>query len=156
MRIEIEIPKEFESDYIGDKFKDFFSRVLCDIEKGVMCGNYEKEIAEMFTKAFDESKTMELMQGDLISRSALKKVLSEKYSGLSDARDEEQFALYSAYKQIVRVIENQPTAYDVEKVVEKLEEKSNDIPIQYEMNYEKGFGDGIDYSVDIVRNGGKE
>lgn len=57
MRIEIEIPKEFESDYTGDKFKDFFSRVLCDIEEGVMCGNYEKEIAEMFTKAFDESRT---------------------------------------------------------------------------------------------------
>lgn len=56
MKIEIEIPKEFESDYKRDKFKDFFSRVLCDIENGVLCGNYEKEIAEMFIKAFDESK----------------------------------------------------------------------------------------------------
>ena len=57
MRIEIEIPKEFESDYKGDMFKDFFSRVLCDIEKGkCLCGNYEKETAEMFLKAFDESK----------------------------------------------------------------------------------------------------
>lgn len=57
MRIEIEIPKEFELDYIGDKFKDFFSRVLCDIEKGkCLCGNYEIETVEMFIKAFDESK----------------------------------------------------------------------------------------------------
>lgn len=57
MRIEIEIPKEFESDYKGDMFKDFFSRVLCDIEKGkCLCGNYEKETAEMFLKVFDESK----------------------------------------------------------------------------------------------------
>lgn len=57
MRIEIEIPKEFETDYNGDKFKEFFSRVLCDIEKGkCLCGNYEKETAEMFLKAFDESK----------------------------------------------------------------------------------------------------
>lgn len=56
MKIEIEIPKEFEKDYKGDTFKDFFSRVLCDIDNKGMCGNYEKEIAEMFIKAFDESK----------------------------------------------------------------------------------------------------
>lgn len=57
MRIEIEIPEEFESDYTSDKFKDFFSRVLCDIEDSVICGNYEEETAEMMLKAFDESKT---------------------------------------------------------------------------------------------------
>lgn len=57
MRIEIEIPKEFEIDYKQDKFKDFFSRVLCDIEEGkCLCGNYEIEIIEMFAKAFKESK----------------------------------------------------------------------------------------------------
>ena len=55
MKLIIDIPTEFETDYKGDKFKDFFSRVLCDIEKGVMCGNYEKETVEMFLKAFDES-----------------------------------------------------------------------------------------------------
>jgi hypothetical protein len=59
MKLIIDIPKEFETDYKGDKFKDFFSRVLCDIEKGVLCGNYEKETAEMFLKAFDESVTMD-------------------------------------------------------------------------------------------------
>ena len=58
MKLIIDIPTEFEIDYKGDKFKDFFSRVLCDIEKGVMCGNYEKETAEMFLKAFDESVPM--------------------------------------------------------------------------------------------------
>ena len=58
MKLIIDIPKEFETDYNGDKFKDFFSRVLCDIDKGVLCGNYEKETAEMFLKAFDESKPM--------------------------------------------------------------------------------------------------
>lgn len=55
MRIEIEIPVEFEIDY-NDKFADFFNRVLSDIEKSTLCGNYEKETAEMFLKAFAESK----------------------------------------------------------------------------------------------------
>ena len=58
MKLIIDIPKEFETDYNGNKFKDFFSRVLCDIDKGVLCGNYEKETAEMFLKAFDESVPM--------------------------------------------------------------------------------------------------
>ena len=58
MKLIIDIPTEFETDYNGDKFKDFFSRVLCDIEKGVLCGSYEKETAEMFLKAFDESVPM--------------------------------------------------------------------------------------------------
>ncbi len=58
MKLIINIPTEFEIDYNGDKFKDFFSRVLCDIDKGVLCGNYEKETLEMFLKAFDESVPM--------------------------------------------------------------------------------------------------
>lgn len=57
MKIEIEIPKEFEVDYNADKFEDFFMRVMNDIEmneyiSGYLCGNYEKETAEMFVKAF--------------------------------------------------------------------------------------------------------
>ena len=58
MKVVIDIPK----DYIADKFKDFFSRVIADIDnyKGMCgryeCGRYEKEIAEMFLKAFDDSE----------------------------------------------------------------------------------------------------
>ena len=56
MRVVIDIPKDFVRDYSADKFKDFFSRVIADIDNGVLlCGNYEKEIAEMFLKAFDDS-----------------------------------------------------------------------------------------------------
>lgn len=56
MKVVIDIPKDFEGDYIVDKFKDFFSRVIANIDdyKG-MRGNYEKEIAKMFIKAFEES-----------------------------------------------------------------------------------------------------
>ena len=55
MKVVIDIPKGFEGDYIVDKFKDFFSRVIVDIDCKGMCGRYEKEIAEMFLKAFDDS-----------------------------------------------------------------------------------------------------
>ena len=65
MRIIIDIPEEFESDYKGDMFKDFFSRVLCDIQDGTLCGNYEKEIAEMLLKAFDESIPMDKIVEEL-------------------------------------------------------------------------------------------
>lgn len=56
MKVVIDIPKDFTGDYIDDKFKDFFSRVIADIDCKGMCGGYEKEIAEMFLKAFDDSE----------------------------------------------------------------------------------------------------
>ena len=56
MKVVIDIPKDFTGDYIADKFKDFFSRVIADIGCNGMCGRYEKEIAEMFLKAFDDSE----------------------------------------------------------------------------------------------------
>lgn len=56
MKVIIDIPNDFTGDYIADKFKDFFSRVIVDVDCKGMCGNYEKEIAEMFLKAFDNSE----------------------------------------------------------------------------------------------------
>ena len=56
MKVVIDIPKDFSGDYIADKFKDFFSRVIGDIDCKGMCGRYEKETAEMFLKAFDDSE----------------------------------------------------------------------------------------------------
>ena len=53
MKIIIDIPNEFTGDYIVDKFKDFFSRVYADIDCKGLCENYEKEIAEMFIRAFE-------------------------------------------------------------------------------------------------------
>ena len=45
------------------------------------------------------------------------------------------------------------TRKPMEQIVEQLEEKSNDIPIQYENNYEQGFANGIDYAIEIVKGG---
>ena len=56
MKVVIDIHKDFTGDYIADKFKDFFSRVIADIDCKGMCGRYEKEIAEMFLKSFDDSE----------------------------------------------------------------------------------------------------
>ena len=54
MKVILEIPEDFKTDYTTDKFKDFFSRVITDMN--CLCGLYEKEIAEMLVKAFANSE----------------------------------------------------------------------------------------------------
>ena len=62
MRLEIEIPKEFECHFKRDRFKDSLERIMADIEYqsdiGVtlMSGNYEYETIEMLVNAFQNSK----------------------------------------------------------------------------------------------------
>ena len=56
MKVLIDIPNDYTGNYIVDKFKDFFSRVATDIDCKGLCGNYEKEIVEMFIKAFENSE----------------------------------------------------------------------------------------------------
>ena len=55
MKLTIDIPIGYERDFNVDKFKDFFSRVIADINCHGLCGNYEKEIAEMFLEAFEKA-----------------------------------------------------------------------------------------------------
>ena len=54
----IEIPKEFDADFQTDKFGDFFKRVMADIDNSGLCGNFEKETAEMLMKAFQNAREM--------------------------------------------------------------------------------------------------
>ena len=64
MRIEIEIPKEFEKHFNQDKFKDSFERIMADIKHSLengdcLCaGRYEHETIEMLEKAFENSKML--------------------------------------------------------------------------------------------------
>lgn len=64
MRIEIEIPKEFEKHFNQDKFKDSLERIMADIEHSLengdcLCaGRYEYETIEMLEKAFENSKML--------------------------------------------------------------------------------------------------
>ena len=62
MRIEIEIPKEFEKHFNNDKFKESFERIMADIKHSLengdcLCaGRYEHETIEMLENAFENSK----------------------------------------------------------------------------------------------------
>ena len=56
MKIIVEIPKEYEIDFKTDKFKDFFSRVIVDMN--CLCGNYEKEIAQMLIESFNNGEAI--------------------------------------------------------------------------------------------------
>ena len=64
MRIEIEIPKEFEEHFKQDKFKDSLERIMADIFHSLKIGNclcagrYEYETIEMLVKALENSKTI--------------------------------------------------------------------------------------------------
>lgn len=68
VKITIDIPREYERDFSAGKFKDFFSRVIADINCDGMCGNYEKEIAEMFLKAFDKAIVGDIPCGEQSNR----------------------------------------------------------------------------------------
>lgn len=54
MKIQIQIPKEYESHFSEDKFEDSLRRLSADAH--FLAGNYERELATMLVKAFKESK----------------------------------------------------------------------------------------------------
>lgn len=70
---------------------------------------------------------------------------------------------------VVSMIENQPTAYDVDKVVEELEEEKEyscadfeDYVFAYELDshldseYDDYFNKGLGRAIDIVKRGGRD
>ena len=73
MKVLIDIPKEFETD-LQDKFKEFFERMIADInyaldkQEPLLCGNYERETAEMFLSAFEKATIIpdDATNGDMI------------------------------------------------------------------------------------------
>ena len=50
MKVEIDIPREFEDHFRRDRFEDALGRLHADA--GVLAGRYEKEVASMLIKAF--------------------------------------------------------------------------------------------------------
>ena len=58
MKIIIDIPQEFEQDFINNQFEEAFQRLMADAH--CIAGNYEKETASMLINAFRESKEYDL------------------------------------------------------------------------------------------------
>ena len=82
----------------------------------------------------------------LIDAEALKKdILSQSILGETMGKVLDRY---------IHVVDSQPTVFDVDKVVEQLEEIDNQMQIQYEYNYEKGISDGINKAIEIVKGGG--
>jgi c-di-GMP-related signal transduction protein len=98
------------------------------------------------------------MQGDLISRSDL-----ISYINAGHLRNPNELCF--SENDIVEMIKNQPTAYDVENVVVELEEQKCEYEkifnrLKYEVpnqaTYYLGLHSGCEISERIVHNGGKE
>ena len=115
MRIEIEIPKEFEEHFKQNKFKDSFGRIMEEIGRNLRsrycsyAGRYEYETIEMLQKAFENSRK----------------------------------------------------AYDIDKVVEELEEAKGNVPVNRllddiikEKPKELGQLIAYDKAIEIVKQGG--
>ena len=86
------------------------------------------------------------MQNDLISRSELIETLRKEAEECEEAMCSPNF--WSA----LRIVKEQPKAYDVEKVIEELEREIESYQSECAWNYAKG----LEYALEIVRNGGKE
>jgi len=56
MKITIEIPPEYESEFEKDKFEDTLQRMKADAH--CLAGNYEKETISMLIKALKNAKSM--------------------------------------------------------------------------------------------------
>ena len=106
MKVVIDIPKDFTGDYIADKFKDFFSRVIADIDCKGMCGRYEKEIAEMFLKVFDDSEEKISCNCQHNSNSRKNEPCCRCDSKVSENDDTKNKV--TSLKIIVRMIDNKP------------------------------------------------
>ena len=116
MRIEIEIPKEFEEHFKQDKFKDSLERIMADIKHSLENGD---------------------CTGDIYS-------CKECENYICDFRD----------------IQEQPIAYNIDKVVEELEEMkmryfltiANTGDEKSDFAYEN-VGNALDKAIEIVKHG---
>ena len=99
---------------------------------------------------------------DLISRSELlKRFLVNKDGHRIPERDCDNFEVTVSIKDVKTIIKEQPTAYDVDKVVEELKKHKDTTDlttVDEEMVvgftiYQGAFNDAIDKAIEIVKQG---
>lgn len=157
MKIEIEIPEEFEVDYTADKFAEFLDRVRADIDYNGICGNYEREIADVLAEAFKNSRVVQPVAYKgvrLIDEEDVISLLSNHHFD----KDKENFDLL--IHNLCKEVKGIPTAYDVDVVVEQLEEikkKNTEIALD-DLQEERCFWykQGMDKAIKIVKGGGAD
>lgn len=99
---------------------------------------------------------------DLISRSEMIKTIEEHYINLTN--DNVPRSIPDFYSEMQKLVYNQPTAFDTEKVVEQLESEKR-YGSKYDSYYEENLYRGemfendvnnktIDKAIDIVKKGG--
>ena len=86
--------------------------------------------------------------GRLIDADILLGAMDEKYKEKKDIVPDN---LAEGFFQMEKLIKEQPTVYDVEKVVAELEKQKSNLTDWAE---DKAFEIGIEKSIDIVRKGG--
>ena len=148
MRIEIEIPEEFEKDYTTDKFADFLGRVRADIDYNGICGNYERETADVLAEAFKNSRVIQEVAykgGRLVDADKLYDDLADKLKWLMGYGDD---VYLSAGDDIRCAVANQPTAYDPDMVTEQLKYNTT---LFFDRNGDKVL---LDDAIKIVKAGG--
>lgn len=99
---------------------------------------------------------------DLISRSEMIRAIEEHYINLTN--DNVPRSIPDFYSEIEKLVYNQPTAFDTEKVVEELKETRKTalnkvkMPIMIVCKYDlQEFADiCFEESIDIVKKGGVE
>lgn len=97
------------------------------------------------------------MSGDLISKEDLLRTEQLLMTDIVKGNPAARYIL----EQVLYDIENAKTAYDVDKVVERLQELSdgsNDKTMESKGSelYWDGFGDGVDEAIKIIKAGGIE
>jgi hypothetical protein len=90
MRVIIDIPKDFETHFNGDRFRDSLCRLAADA--GDICGLYEIELAEMLVRAFGDAQVIKDAPPD-------DTVLKSRYHYSTKAHSIELSDGYQAYEE---------------------------------------------------------
>ena len=101
MKIELEIPREFEQHFKQDKFKDSLERIMADIWHSLeigncLCaGNYEYETIKMLEEALENSK----------SAYDIDKVIEELETNQQNALEvEESIKEYNVWNEAIEIV----------------------------------------------------